>query len=142
MVALDKLVKDNGGLEFGIRLTDSILFSDIEFADDNTLPSEDTQTASQRLTHLQAKADEEAGMLISIPKTKAQHIMKTPKVSETTEDDVKALPPELQLKFECDKCGYTYPSQHGLSVHQARFCKKRKTNKPQNRKGTVADKIV
>ena len=68
--------------------------------------------------------------------------MKTNKVSETTEDDVKTLPPELQLKFECDKCGYTYPSQHGLSIHKSRFCKKRRTKRPQNRKGTVADKIV
>ena len=142
LVALDKLLKDHGGLELGIRLTDTVFFSDIEFADDAALPSEDAQTASQRLTHLQAKADEEAGMLISIPKTKAQHIMKTPKVSETTEDDVKSLPPELQLKFECDKCGYTYPSQHGLSIHKSRFCKKRRTKRPQNRKGTVADKIV
>ena len=142
LVALDKLLKDHGGLEFGIRLTDLVFFSDMEFADDAALPTEDAPTASQRLTHLQAKADEEAGMLISIPKTKAQHIMHTPKVSETTEDDVKALPPELQLKFECDKCGYTYPSQHGLSIHKSRFCKKRKTKRPQNRKGTVADKIV
>ena len=38
LVALDKLLKDHGGLEFGIRLTDSILFSDIEFADDAALP--------------------------------------------------------------------------------------------------------
>ena len=47
--------------------------------------------------------EEEAGMQISIPKTKAQNIMPTPKVSETTEADVEALPPEMQLKFECDK---------------------------------------
>ena len=81
---------------------------DIEFADDAALPTDDTITASERLTNLQAKADEEAGMKISIPKTKAQHIMPTPTVSETTEDDVNALPIEKQLTAICDKCGYTF----------------------------------
>ena len=142
LVALDKLLKDHGGLELGIKLTDSILFSDMEFADDAAIPTDDTTTASQRLTNLQIKAEEEAGMQISIPKTKAQHIMPTPKVSETTEADVEALPPEMQLKFECDKCGYTYGNQHGLSIHKGKYCKNRKTKRPQNRKGTVADKIV
>ena len=81
-------------------------------------------------------------MQISIPKTKAQHIMPTPTVSETTEDDIKALPVEKQLKSTCDKCGYTFGNQHGLSVHKGRYCKKRKTRHQQNTKGTVADRIV
>ena len=69
-MALDKLLKDHGGLELGIRLTDTVFFSDIEFADDAALPSEDARTASQRLKHLLAKAGEESGLLSSIPKTK------------------------------------------------------------------------
>ena len=36
----------------------------------------------------------------------------------------------------------TYPTKHGLSVHQGRWCKGRKTSKKPSRKGTVADKIV
>ena len=46
------------------------------------------QTASDRLTNLDVKAKEEAGMTISIPKTKAQQIKKRPYVSCTTESDV------------------------------------------------------
>ena len=142
LVALDKLLKDHGGLELGMKLTDEIIFSDIEFADDAALPTDDTNTASGRLTNLQVKADEEAGMKVSIPKTKAQHIMPTPTVSETTEDDVNALPIEKQLKAICDKCGYTFGNQHGLAVHKGKYCKKRKTNRQQSRRGTVADRIV
>ena len=48
----------------------------------------------------------------------------------------------MQLKFECDKCGHTSRNQHGLSIHKGKYCKNRKTKRPQNRKGTVADKIV
>ena len=142
LVAVDKLLKEHGCLDLGIKLTDEVLFSDAEFADDVFLPTEDVPTASYRLSNLQTNADKEAGMQISIPKTKNQHIMPTPKVSQTTEADVAALPAEKQLRFECDKCGWTYANQHGLSIHQARFCKKRRTNRLQNRKGTVADRIV
>ena len=142
LVSLDKLLTEHGGLELGIKLTDEIVFSDAEFADDAFLPGGDTEIASYRLTNLQENADKEAGMQISIPKTKSQHIMPTPKVSETTEADIAALPAEKQLCFECNKCGWTYANQHGLSIHQARHCKKRKTKRLQNRKGTVADKIV
>ena len=81
LVSLDKLLRDHGGLELGIKLTDEIMFSDFEFADDAALPTEDTPVASQRLTHLQIKADEEAGMQISIPKTKSQHVRQTSKIS-------------------------------------------------------------
>ena len=51
LVALDKLLKDHGGLELGMQLTDEIIFSDIEFADDAALPTDDTQTASVQLTN-------------------------------------------------------------------------------------------
>ena len=129
-------------MDTGIRLTDNILFSELEFADDAALPNETTIVATQRLTHLQSRADEEAGMLISIPKTKCQHIMPTPTVSHTTEQDVEGLPAEKQFKFVCDKCSMTYPTQHGLSVHKGRHCKKRKTAKKPSRKGTVADRVV
>ena len=142
LVALDKLLKDHGGLDTGIRLTDNILFSELEFADDAALPNETTIVATQRLTHFQSRADEEAGMLISIPKTKCQHIMPTPTVSHTTEQDVEGLPAEKQFKFVCDKCSMTYPTQHRLSVHKGRHCKKRKTAKKPSRKGTVADRVV
>ena len=36
----------------------------------------------------------------------------------------------------------TYPKKHSLSVHQGRWCKKRKNAKKPSRKGTVADCLV
>ena len=39
-----------------------------------------------------------------------QHIMPTPTVSQTTEQDVEGLPAEKQFKFVCDKC--RRPTQH------------------------------
>ena len=142
LVSLDKLLKDHGNLQScGIQLTPTLLISDIEYADDAALPDEDVDTSSRRLTHFAAKADEEAGMEISIPKTKAQHIMHNPPVSATTEEDIEHF--NLNFKFKCDKCDMSYPTQHGLSVHKGRkFCKKRKNAKKPSRKGTVADRIV
>ena len=145
-MALDKLLKDHGCLPGclnpGIRLNDTLYLSSMEYADDAILPDETTDSASARLTNLNDKANEEAGMQISIPKTKAQHIRPRPKVSNTTEDDVANLPPEKQFKFECDKCGMTYPTKHGLAVHKGRHCKGRRTAKKPSRKGTVADRII
>ena len=76
-------------------------------------------------------------MKISIAKTRVQHIRARPKVSDTTEDDVLSLPPEKCFKFECDKCGMTYPSKHGLSVHKGRFCKKTPDSKEPKPKGNT-----
>ena len=142
LVALDRLLKEHGGLNTGIMVTEELLLSDLEFADDAALPNEDTDTASNRLTHLDEKAREEAGMSISVPKTKVQHIMHRPKVSQTTEDDITSLPSEKQFKFKCDACEMTYPTNHGLAVHKGRWCGKTKPGKKPSRRGTVADKIV
>ena len=62
-------------------------------------------------------------MCISVPKTKVQHIMKRPELTETTEEDITYLPTNLQFQHQCDKCGVSYPSKHGLSVHKGRWCK-------------------
>ena len=103
LVALDKLLKDHGGLDTGIHLTMDLMLSDLKFADDAGLANEETESATNRLTTLDAKGEEEAGMKVSIPKTKAQHIRKRPIVSSTTENDIQNLPPEKKFKFECDK---------------------------------------
>ena len=142
LVALDRLLKEHGGLDTGIRLTDELLLSDLEFADDAALPNENTDDASVRLTELNVHA-EPAGMSISVPKTKVQHLRKKPKVSPTTEEDIANLPAEKKFKFECPACGMTYPTQHGLNVHRGRrFCKGSKTAKKPSRRGTVADRII
>ena len=65
-----------------------------------------------------------------------------PKMSETTENDITNLPPEKQFKFACDKCGRTFPTKHGLSVHKGRWCKGRRRTKQPSRKGSVADRII
>ena len=96
--------------------------------------------ASARLTHFDQKAKEEAGMEISIPKTKVQHIQRQPKVRQTTEADIANLPPEKAFKHICDKCEMSYPnSSRTLAVHKGCWCKKRKTARKPSRKGTVAE---
>ena len=106
------------------------------------MPDSDAAISSERLTNFSVKAEEQAGMKISIQKTKAQHIRKRAKVTETTETDVANLTEDKKFKFECGKCGMTYPTKHGLSVHQGRWCKGRRTAKKPSRKGTVADKLI
>ena len=125
LVTLDKVLGEHGGLDKGIKITDLLTLSELEFADDASLPDEDAVTASDRLTTFNQQAQEQAGMEISIAKTKVQHIMNCPTVSETTEDDVENLPPEMKFKFKCDKCGMDYPTKHGLSIHKERWCKRR-----------------
>ena len=143
LVALDKLLKDHGNPpNTGIQVTDTLHLAELEYADDAAMPDKDTSTASNRLTNFSLKANEEAGMKISIPKTKVQHIRKRAQVSETTEDDVFNLPAEKQFKNKYKKCGMTYPTKHGLSVHKGRFCKGRRTARKPSRKGTVADRII
>ena len=109
LVSLDKLLKDFGALDTGIKLTDELKITDLEFADDAILPNEDTEAATDRVTLLNEKADEEAAMSISVPKTKAQHIRKQVRFATTTESDILNLPPEKQFKFHCEKCGTSYP---------------------------------
>ena len=79
-------------------------------------------------------------MEINIPKTMAQHVMHNPPVSNTIEEDIDHY--NLEFQFKCDKCNMSYPTKHGLAVHQGRWCKKRKNAKKPSRKGTVADRIV
>ena len=142
LVALDKILREHGGIHTGIQVSEHLLLSRLEFADDASLPNENTETASNRLTVLDQKSTEEAGMVISMAKTKVQHIRKRPRVPATTEDDVSNLPADKQFKFKCDKCSMTYPTKHGLAVLQGRWCKKRKNAKKPSRKGTVADRII
>ena len=124
LVSLDKVLKDHGNLQSGIQLTPTLLLSVMEYADDATLPYEDVDASSRRLTHFAEKANEEASIEVSIPKTKGQHIIHNPLVSETTEDDIERF--NFKFKFKCDRCDMTYPTQHGLFVHKGLWCKTRK----------------
>ena len=142
LVALDKLLKDHGMLHTGLHITPHLTLSDLEFADDAALPNKDTIVASSRITNLNEKAKGEAGMSISVPKTKVQHIGKKPRVSQTTEADISNLPAEIKFKFICELCEMSYPTKHGLSIHKGRWCKGSKTASKPSRKQTVADRIV
>ena len=104
LVALDKIIKEHGGRDKGLKITNELTLSELEFADDAALPNKDNNSATNRLTILSQKSNEEAGMVISIPKTKVQHIQKRPQVSNTAEDDISNLPAERKLKFKCEKC--------------------------------------
>ena len=88
LVALDRLLKEHGSLNTGLRITPNLILSDLEFADDAALPNKDVKTASDRLTHLDTKAKEVDGMSISDPKTKVQHVRKRPRLTCTTEKDM------------------------------------------------------
>ena len=72
LVALDKLLKDHGNPpNSGVQLTPALHLASLEYADDAAMPDTSAATSSQRLTHFSEKAEEEAGMKISIQKTKA-----------------------------------------------------------------------
>ena len=62
LVSLDKILKDHGSLGMGLKVTEELLLSDMEFADDASLPNEDTNMATFRLTTLNEKAEKKAGM--------------------------------------------------------------------------------
>ena len=143
LVALDKLLKNHGRIEeSGIPIAPGLTLVDLAYADDAGLADTDVTKASTRITNLDTKGREEAGMTISVPKTKNQHICKKPKVSETTEDDIKNLPAAEAFKHICEKCDRPFKTKHGLSIHKARWCKGRRKHKPASRKGSVADRVI
>ena len=143
LVALDKLLKEHGGsANNGIPLTVDLKLNDLEYADDAGLADIDTVASSQRVTNLDSKGNEEAGMSVSAPKSKSQHIAHKPTVSETTENDIANLPASEAFKSICDKCGRAFPNNHGMKIHKARWCKGKRKRKPASRKGTLADRII
>ena len=113
-----------------------MLISDLEFVEDAATGNTTMPEASERVTNLNARAGY-AGMSVSKSKTKAQHIRHQSAVTATSESDIAKLPREKKFQFECVACGMTYPTKHGLSVHQGRWYKGRRTAKKLSRKGTA-----
>ena len=97
---------------------------------------EDTGTASVRLTAISNGSKEDAGMEVSLEKTKGLHVHKREKVSKTTEAEIEAL----KLKYKCPNCPRTFPTLRGQKIHSARWCDGGKTVR--SRKGSLADKAV
>ena len=80
LVALDKLLKEHSQLDNGLQLTPTLSISELDYADDCALPGANAEITTGRLTNLDTHAKSLAGMVISVPKTKAQHIMIQPKM--------------------------------------------------------------
>ena len=108
----------------------------LEYADDVGLLNKTASDASIRTSALASGSREAAGMEISLKKTKVMPIRRFESVSETLEEEVA----ELNLKFKCPKCSRPFPTQRGMNIHRARWCKPR--GRPRSRKGTLADKAV
>ena len=113
-----------------------VLISKLEYADDAGMFDEDTGTASVRLTAISNGSKEDAGMEVSLEKTKGLHVHKREKVSKTTEAEIEAL----KLKYKCPNCPRTFPTLRGQKIHSARWCDGGKTVR--SRKGSLADKAV
>ena len=94
LVALDKLLKEHSQLDRGLHLTPTLSIAELAYADDCALPGANAETTTSRLTNLDTHAKSLAGMVISVPKTKAQHVMAQPRMSEAT----KMTSPGYHLK--------------------------------------------
>ena len=77
----------NAGVTVG-TLPHQVKISSLEYADDAGLIDANIQVASTRVTKLAAGSRNDAAMEISIPKTKAMHIHKKVRVSETTDEEI------------------------------------------------------
>ena len=110
--------------------------SKLEYADDANLLNKITAEASMRLSSLADGGSADAGLDISLKKTKVMPIRRCDPVSETTEDEIVAL----NLKHKCPACSRTFPTERGLKIHRARWCSP--DGPERSRKGSLADKAV
>ena len=108
--------------------------SGLEYADDAGLFDINEQNASERVSSISIGSRREASMIISIPKTKAMHIHRKVKISDTTENDIAAL----HLRYKCPACNRDLPTSRGLKIHQARWCDGGQTIR--SRKGSLASR--
>ena len=109
--------------------------SDLSYADDAGLVDEDAQRSSDRLSSIASGSTNDAAMSVSLDKTKAMHIHKRDTVSATTETEIV----EMKFSHKCNKCMRTFPTRHGLRVHEGRWCGRKKNR---SRTGSLADKAV
>ena len=68
LVALDKVLKDYGNLQAGLHVTEELILTDLEFADDAAMPNDDADQASGKLTLLSEKSGRGSWYVQSIPK--------------------------------------------------------------------------
>ncbi len=128
----------NSGVEVGTPPY-NVRVSSLEYADDAALLDETVDKASQRLSAIASGSRNDAAMDISIPKTKAMHIHKQVRVSKTQTHEIDAL----KLKVACPDCNRSFPKQHSLSIHRARWCLHDPLQvNTRSRAGSLADKAV
>jgi len=109
----------------------------LEYADDAALLNANASDASERLTSLAIGGLQDAGLQVSLKKTKAMPVRRYERTSDTTEDEVATL----KFKHSCATCDRAFPTERGLKVHIGRkWC--RPDGPPRSRKGTLADKAV
>ena len=113
-----------------------VSISSLEYADDAALADENVQNASERISSIAEGSRKDAAMEISIPKTKAMHIHKKARVSQTTEEDIASM----GFEHICPNCERDFPTKRGLAIHQGRWCDGGMTVR--SRKGSLADKTV
>ena len=139
IAGLWKIFADHDTPDAGITVGEApnrVCIRALEYADDAGFADNNTDEASKRLSSVSRGSREEAAMIISVPKTKAMHIHKTIKVSETTENEIA----DLKLAFKCPECERPFPTKRGMNIHLKRWCDGTESNR--SRKGSLADKAV
>ena len=114
----------------------SVTISGLEYADDAALLDSDVHQASSRLQAISHGSRKDAAMEISLPKTKAMHIHKKDRVSQTMEEEIT----NMGFQHSCPSCSRVFPTKRGMAVHQGRWCDGGNTIR--SRKGSLADKLV
>ena len=71
-----------------------------------------------RLSKLNKGALEDADMAISAPKTKAMFTRPRVDTGEIADQDYAIM----DFQHKCKFCARGFPSRHGCSIHEARWC--------------------
>ena len=123
IVALEAIMRKHGGK--GELDAFGELIDRLEYADDAALIDADSGKATERLSRLYAGALTDADMEISAPKTKAMFVRPRVDTGQITAQDYEARKQE----FVCRYCERDFDSRHGLSIHEARWCKEARVEK-------------
>ena len=104
--------------EDGVSLGMGELVRKLEYADDAALPTNSVQEASRTVTELARVAREQADMEVNVSKTEYMVVGKYDDGGKVEEEEYSGR----KWKHVCGACGKGFPTKHGLSVHQGRWC--------------------
>ncbi len=74
ITALGRIFRMHDSGASGVCLTADIRLGNLEFAEDVGLLDETANAATEKITRLRARAENEGGLKISVPKIFAQHV--------------------------------------------------------------------